>query len=315
MQHPHDFVGSVPERLDAREIRRLSRLSPGRALAAIALEWLVLASAIVVATRVDAWPVSVLAIVLIGARQHALMILAHDAAHFRLLPGRKLNDWVGNVFLAWPAFISVQGFRHFHGDHHRFLNREGDGNRKLWNTHDGRGEPTPEWTYPKTRGQFVLKLARRACGPTGLGWMLRGLVGGFAFGVSPLAQVVRVLLWAGLAWLLTRFGGWSAFLLYWVVPYCTWHVLVQYLRLIGEHSAIHADDPRYAETRTTIPGWLGRLLFLPRNIGYHLEHHWYPSVPFYRLPELHARLAELPGFRANARCERSQLDSLRACIR
>lgn len=315
MEHPHDFVGSVPERLEAQEIRRLSVLSPGRAMSAIAVEWLVLAGAILIATHFDRWWVSVPAIVLIGARQHALLVLAHDASHFRLLPGRKLNDWVGNLLLAWPTFVSIQGFRHFHGDHHRFLNREGDGNRKLWKTHDALGQPTSEWRYPKSRSQLITKLARRASGPTGVAWMLRGMIGGFLFGVSPLAHVVRLSLWAGLFGLLTHFGGWSAFLLYWIVPYCTWHVLAQYLRLVCEHSAIHADDPRYAETRTTIPGWLGRLLILPRNVGHHLEHHWYPSVPFYRLPELHARLAELPGFRAHARCEQSILDSLRGCLR
>ncbi|NBP86706.1 MAG: hypothetical protein EBU54_16580 [Mycobacteriaceae bacterium] len=100
---------------------------------------------------------------------------------------------------------------------------------------------------------------------------------------------------------------------YWVVPYCTWHIVAQYMRLICEHSAVRSEVPAYAQTRSTIPGWLGRCFVLPRNIGYHLEHHWYPSVPFYRLPELHARLAALPGFRAHACCSRSLFESLRQC--
>ncbi len=315
MHHPHDLVASIPERLDPGEIRRLSQLDPGRAIAAIAFEWLVIAAAIVVVLRVESWPIQGLAIVVIGARQHALTVIAHDAAHFRLLPGRRLNDWVGNLLLAWPVFISVQGFRHYHGDHHRFLNGEGDGNRKLWATHDAEGRPTWEWRYPKTPGQFVLKLARRVLLLTGVFWMLRGLIGGFMFGVSPLGHVVRVLVWVGVAWGLTVSGGWPGFFWAWVVPYCTWHVIAQYIRLVCEHSAIQSDDPHYAQTRTTIPGWLGRALILPRNIGYHLEHHWYPSVPFYRLPELHARLAELPGFRAHAQCRTSILASLRECVR
>lgn len=314
MQHPHDLVGTVPERLDPHVVRRLSVLSPARALAAIAGEWLLIAAVIGAALWIDAWPTSVVACVLVGARQHALMVIAHDASHFRLLPGRALNDWVGNLLLAWPTFISVQGFRHFHGDHHRFLNREGDGNRKLWGTHDARGRQTREWTYPKTRWGLALTLLRRGMLTTGTFWMVRGLVGGFMFGAPALAQVVRPLLWVVLGWVLTVVGGWWAFVLYWVVPYCTWHVVAQYVRLIGEHSAVRSDDPRYAETRTTIPGWVGRLLVLPRNIGYHLEHHWYPSVPFYRLPELHAHLAALPGFRAHARVSRSVVASLRECV-
>jgi fatty acid desaturase len=315
MQHPHDFLGTIPERLPVDEVRRLSAIAPARALSAIAVEYAVIAAAIAAALTFDWWPISVLAIVLIGARQHALTIIAHDASHFRLLPGRRLNDWVGNVLLAWPMCISVQGFRHYHGEHHRHLNRPGDGNRELWHTHDAHGRLTSEWRYPKTLLQLVLKLVRRVVLLTGVVWLLRGLVGGFMFGATWREHVARVLLWMGIAWLLTRVGGWPAFLLYWVVPYCTWHVIAQYIRLVCEHSAVTADDPRYAETRSTIVGALGRLLFLPRNIGYHLEHHFYPSVPFYRLPELHTRLAQLPGYRAHANCERSILASLRKCVR
>jgi fatty acid desaturase len=313
-RHPHDLVGSIPERLDPSVVRELSRIDPLRVVLAIATEWAIIVAAIALALSVSAWPVKVLAIVLIGARQHALTVIAHDASHFRLWQGRVLNDWVGNLFLAWPMFISVQGFRHYHGAHHRFLNGEHDGNRELWHTHDADGRQTWEWTYPKTPLGLVLVLVRRVVMGTGVFWLLRGLVGGFMFGVSAAGQIARVLLWAAVAWGLTVMDGWSAFVWYWVVPYCTWHVVAQYTRLICEHSAVRSDDPSYAQTRSTIPGWLGRLLVLPRNIGYHLEHHWYPSVPFYRLPELHARLAALPGFAAHACCNRSVLASLRQCM-
>jgi fatty acid desaturase len=313
-EHPHDLRGPIPVRLDPAELRRLSTLEPGRALRAIAEEWLGIAAAIGLASAVDLWPVTVLAVIFIGARQHALLVLAHDASHYRLLPGRLLNDWVGNLLLAWPMFISVQGFRHFHGDHHRFLQQERDGNRQLWGTHGPDGQLVPEWRYPKTPLQLMLKVLKRASLLTGLSWIARGLLGGFMFGVSPAAQVVRMLLWGGMFGVLTAGSAWPEFLLYWVLPYCTWHVAIQYLRLICEHSAVRSDDPRYANTRTTIPGWLGRTFVLPRNIGYHLAHHWYPSVPFYRLPELHALLEAQPGFVTHARCHRSITASLREVI-
>jgi fatty acid desaturase len=95
---------------------------------------------------------------------------------------------------------------------------------------------------------------------------------------------------------LTFFGGWSPFLLYWIVPYCTWHIAVQYTRLICEHSAVESDEAEYAITRTTIPTWLESIFILPCNVGYHIEHHWYPSVPFYRLPDLYQLLMAREGF-------------------
>jgi fatty acid desaturase len=123
-----------------------------------------------------------------------------------------------------------------------------------------------------------------------------------------------VILFAALFLALTRFGLWLEFAMYWVLPYCTWHVAAQYIRLVCEHSAVRSDDPRYGKTRTTIPGPLARFFILPRNIGYHLEHHWYPSVPFYNLPALHARLLERPPFREHAQHTGSILASLAQCI-
>jgi fatty acid desaturase len=60
---------------------------------------------------------------------------------------------------------------------------------------------------------------------------------------------------------------------------------------------------------------LESIFILPCNVGYHLEHHWYPSVPFYRLPELHQALVERQGFRQHAVVRRSVLTSLRECVR
>jgi fatty acid desaturase len=312
--HPHDAVEPVPDRLAADELLALSELSTARALGAIAVEWAILAAAISIGIAADLWPVTILAIFVIGARQHALTVINHDATHFRLLPRRSWNDWVANIFLAWPMFISVQGFRHFHGAHHRHLGEEGDGNRKLWHTHDAAGRVTPEWRYPKTPLRIVFKLLRRAAVLTGLFWIARGLVGGFMFGASMAAHVARIVLLGAVFAALSRYGLWLEFAIYWVLPYCTWHAAAQYVRLVCEHSAVHSDDPRYARTRTTVPGPLARFFILPRNIGYHLEHHWYPSVPFYRLPTLHARLAGRPGFRAHAQCTQSILASLGQCI-
>jgi len=84
--HPHDALAPLPDRLPAADVRALSELSPARALSAIAIEWLGIAAAMTTATLVDAWPMTLLAIVYIGARQHALAVIVHDASHFRLLP-------------------------------------------------------------------------------------------------------------------------------------------------------------------------------------------------------------------------------------
>jgi fatty acid desaturase len=155
---------------------------------------------------------------------------------------------------------------------------------------------------------------RRAALITGVFWMARGLIGGFMYGVPPAQRVGRLVVLALLLVALVELDAWLAFGLYWVLPYCTWHAAAQYLRLICEHSAVRSTDPRYAKTRSTIPGVLARFFVLPRNIGYHIEHHWYPSVPFYNLPALHARLARRPEFAAHAQFTHSLARSLAQCV-
>ncbi len=128
-------------------------------------------------------------------------------------------------------------------------------------------------------------------------------------------RAARFLFYATLIAVLTVFDLWTSFLLYWIVPFCTWHIAVQYMRLICEHSAVESEEEEYAITRSTIPTWLERIFVLPANVGYHIEHHWYPSVPFYKLPELHQALMERDGFRKNAVVRHSVFTSLGECVR
>ena len=125
----------------------------------------------------------------------------------------------------------------------------------------------------------------------------------------------RITFYATAAALLSVFGAWYAFLLYWIVPYCTWHIAIQYARIICEHSAVESEEEEYGITRTTIPNLVESIFILPCNVGYHIEHHWYPSVPFYRLPDLHRQLMEREDFRRHAVVKRSVLASLGECVR
>jgi len=314
VQHPHNTARMIPERLPAAKIKELSQLQPWRAVLATAVQWGVIAAAIVLCAAFWNPLLYILAVLIIGSRQHALLILGHDASHFRTLPVRWQNDLFANIFMMWPTFASVEGFRKFHGTHHQYTNMPDDGNRHIWYTHDAAGELAPDWQFPKTRLGLVWVLLRRAAFFTGLFWIVRGLVGSTLIPSPGWMRAARFGFYAAIAIALTYFGLWSAFLLYWVVPFCTWHIAAQYIRLICEHSAVESDEQEYAITRTTIPNWLESIFILPCNIGYHLEHHWYPSVPFYRLPELHKALMERPGFREHAVVSHSVVASLGACV-
>jgi fatty acid desaturase len=315
VEHPHNSRRSIPERLPAAVLKELSALEPKKALIATAEEWISMAAAIALCVYLWHPMLYLIAVMFIGARQHALMVLGHDASHYRYLPKRWQNDLFANLFLMWPVFVSVEGFRQFHGTHHQFTNLERDGNRRLWRTHDAEGNLVPGWVYPKTWLGLALVLLRRALGFTGLFWIIRGLVGAFVIPSPRWMLAARLALYLLVAWALTFFGAWWGFVYYWLVPFCTWHIVTQYARLICEHSAVVSDDEEYRLTRTTIPTLLESIFILPRHIGYHIEHHWYPGVPFYRLPELHQHLMARDGFQAHANLKRSLLASLGECIK
>src|SRR4029453_16644193 len=73
----------------------------------------------------------------------------------------------------------------------------------------------------------------------------------------------KIAFYSSVAGALTLFDAWSAFLLFWIMPYCTWHIAVQYIRIICEHSAVESEEEEYAITRTTIPTRIKSILGLP----------------------------------------------------
>ena len=152
-------------------------LQPSRALIATAEEWAGIAAAIALCSYYWHPALYVIAVMFIGSRQHALLILGHDASHYRYLRTRWQNDLFANLFLMWPTFASVEGFRKFHGTHHQYTNLANDGNRHLWHTHNAEGELEPEWVFPKTRLGLALMILRRAAFLTGIFWIFRGLIG------------------------------------------------------------------------------------------------------------------------------------------
>ncbi|MEJ5274868.1 MAG: fatty acid desaturase, partial [Thermogemmata sp.] len=67
-------------------------------------------------------PVALLAIILVGAGQHQLTGLAHEASHYILFRNRYLNDAVADLFCMFPIFASLYHYRLQHLAHHQFVN-------------------------------------------------------------------------------------------------------------------------------------------------------------------------------------------------
>ena len=291
--------------LSSAELAPLTELSDWRSLAAVAQTVGVVALAI--AFGVWAWPTPwiVLSIVVVGVQQHALFILAHEAAHYRLFRQRALNDAVGRT-IGMAGAISMCTYRVIHRLHHNNLYTEEDPDTAI---HGG---------YPRGTAYLWKKLAQDL-----LGWNAWKTFAYF-FGAPALNDQTQraarplddtspqlrrsarndrwfVVAFQVLAPLLCFvLGGWRGLAQYaalWLVPMLTVLQPILRLRAICEHGATtDFSSPltaaRSNRARGSVLNVLGRALLFPHHVNYHLEHHLYPAVPHYHLPRLHRLLAE-----------------------
>jgi fatty acid desaturase len=224
----------------------------------------------------------------IATRQHALLILMHDGAHFRLHKDKEKNDLISNLLCAFPLGLSTSCYRKTHFEHHRFLGTDKDPDLVAMSKDVG-------YSWPKKMGQafkvfladllgialkrnwvayrqwsFIVNLRKlgRSEASSLFGFFFLLLCGVIVFGqAATLAVVVSVL-----------------FL--WIIPSMTFLSFIFRVRSIAEHTGV-SGKTEYSKSRTVKPGFLERLVFSPCNVNYHLEHHLYSSVPFYNLPKLH----------------------------
>ena len=285
--------------LPPEEVKRLCRLDPRRATLAVAETAAVIALAVAAAAATGHPAVFAAAMVLVATRQHALFVLAHDAAHYRLYPSRALNDAAGRAMAA-VAGISMPAYRVLHRLHHNHLYGAADPDMAL---HGG---------YPRGRLYLLRKLARDLAGLTAwktyryfLGAPAAGpeaesAVGDTAPALRAAARrdrrfvlAVQAALLGGAAW-----GGFLLeYLLLWVVPALTLLQALLRLRAVLEHGAVADTSSPLTAARTTLaPRWLLWLAF-PHRVNHHIEHHLYPAIPHYNLPACHRALAAAGAFR------------------
>jgi fatty acid desaturase len=289
----------LPPLVAPETLRALAAINPWVPVAHIALEWAAIAGVIALCQAFWHPLLFLLTVLFIGARQHALAILMHDAAHHRMFADRRLNDTVANVLLAWPVFLDVADYRRTHLAHHAHLNTDRDPNvaRKT----------DAEKTFPQTPRQLLALFAPFALGYS-LWLNIRAALGSVWRRERP--NSYRLGLYAVVLTVVAWHGAWLPLLLYWVLPAHTWLPVVAIWRERAEHSATPNRHP-LNQTRTVIAGWLDRMFVASKNVNYHIEHHLYPGVPFYRLPALHAAMREHPDYQANAHVTRGYLGALR----
>ena len=71
------------------------------------------------AVWLDRWWAYLAAFVLMGPMYARFAILMHEAAHKLLFTNKRVNDWVGTWFLAYPTWTPISIYRRGHFAHHK----------------------------------------------------------------------------------------------------------------------------------------------------------------------------------------------------
>ena len=289
-----DFRRALPKEL----VQELTRRSAWRASLAILHDATIIALAITAA--LSWWPnplVILVAVLVIGTRQHALFVIAHDAAHYLLYENRRLNDLVGRA-AATVQGLSMCTYRVIHRLHHNNLYGELDPDTAL---HGG---------YPRGKGYLIRKLLKDLSGCTAWKTYAYFLGGAPALNTqtnvalrplddtsSKLKEEARgdrntvIAFHIVLLALFASTGYLVEYLVLWILPLVTVVQAILRLRAIAEHGATTDFSSPLTAARTNVaPAWLEWLLF-PHQVNYHIEHHLYASVPHYNLPRLHREMS------------------------
>ncbi len=283
MSHWHDSTAELRaelrDLLDTGRVRELHRTSGLRHALIAARQFALLAlcgAAIVNFTAPWIW---IPAAIVLGFVVFSFSVLLHEVVHRAVFENRDRK--VGNRVLAWlyavPSGLAPSQFTRWHLDHHAELGTD-DKDPK-------RHHLTPKiirrwfkllYLTPALFPIYFRAAAREAAGyePEFRARLRRERIAVLGFHAAVMAAI-----W--FTW------GSPMLLRLYVVPLFFVFPIAFTVNRLGQHYDIEPDDPAaWGTIIKTNPIW--NFLYLWSN--YHMEHHYFPGVPFYNLAALHKEL-------------------------
>lgn len=276
------------EILNKFQLSEIRQKSDMRNIIALLFDWGMMALGISLFYLFPNFLTFLISTVIIGSRQFALAVLAHDGAHHLLFKNAKINDFVSQWFCAYPVFQDNRVYRPYHLKHHRFTETENDPDISL------------SAPFPITKKSFARKVIRDLSGITGYkrySAVVKGILKTEAS--SSMTKITKIwdkshgfLITNSVIFLLiSYFSHWSLFFMLWWFPAFTYYSLIIRIRNIAEH-CVTPGNTEFDNTRTTRASYLIRFLLAPHRVNFHLEHHLFMVCPWYNLPKAHSMMIE-----------------------
>ena len=263
------------------QISNLAKRDPIPFLVQLILAWSIIVSAIWLALYLNNIFVNIFVIFIVATRQNILGLLVHEQVHCLGFKAR-FGDKFTNFFVAYPLLIlTIEDYSQAHLSHHKFFMSDQD--------QDLYRKSGKNWQFPmRTSHLLKLFLADIIC--LNLWKMIKGKklnidTNNFKRpNRSP--NWVRPVYFLLMALIISYTHSWGIFLLFWVVPLLTFGQVILRWGAICEHQYIH-----HAKIEECSPliilSWWEKLLLPNLNFTLHPYHHFYPGVPFSKLPDVH----------------------------
>lgn len=288
--HRHKFSREITD-----GVRALYHLDNLHGPLAVLQNFLIIAAAVMLAEYAG-WIMYLPAMLVIGSRQRALATLTHEAAHGTLARNKTLNNVLGTVFSGYAVAMLLRTYKDSHvRDHHgKFGDPEADCDFRYM-INQGVYARSGGWKYiwhviisPALLLKvpaYIMYLARdrfvSADGSNGhrevalfaVFW-LAILAGSIATGVSGL------LFW------------------YWIVPFLSAYQVIGWYIELAEHAPLMEQGKDIHMSRNRNSHWIEHMFTGMHGESFHLAHHLFPRVPFWRMKELNKLLRQDAVYRA-----------------
>ena len=300
----HHAIGDLRARLSAavpnEVLKTLHRKSPARHFAVVLRQLAFFAGAFALGWQFESLWVRVPCALVLGFVVFDGTVLLHEVVHKAVFDGDRPGAYRAlGLLYALPSGISPTQFTRWHLDHHAELGSPTD-------------DPKRAHLSPKRNARWLkLLYATPALFPI----YFRAAKKETATYPETLQRRIRAERFAAIALHLLAaaaiflLGGGARLVWLYLVPVFLVFPPAFALNRLGQHYDIVPGEPaRWGTRMARSPFW--EFVYLWSNL--HLEHHYYPAIPFYRLPELNTALT--PFFELEAIPARRYRDLLRGWI-
>jgi fatty acid desaturase len=289
------------------KLKKLSTPNIWISLYQILFEYFCIGICIFICIKFWSTPLYILSVMFIGARQHELGVLMHDATHFLLCKNKKLNELICNIFISYPLFFSLSKYRQVHFSHHKHTSTDEDPD---W----GPRLSMSEWHFPQSKVSFIKNLFQycfyihvfkiflntKLSFEYKINYFLRSFIPIGKVNISNFKKILIGIVFCVIIALSFYFKIVSYFFLFWVFPVLFWIPFINRFRQIAEHFGIKGNS-EFNKSRIIYPTLLDKIfLGVGWNVTYHLDHHIYPKIPCYNLKKLHKLLLDCSEYREKA---------------